>query len=225
MSSGTDTDMSGAVGPDATETVADRAEDHRAAQEGEEEEAAVPGSISNDELFDVLSNRRRRYTLHYLKQNGDEPVEMGDLSTKVAAWELGIEPEALAYDERKRVHTSLYQYHAPKLDDAGIVNYDSQRGTIELTRAGADLDLYLEAVAGREIPWSTYLLLLSVFGASLMGAVWLDVPPLTAIPDATWGLFVAVAFLASSAVFVYDNRYSMRLGGEGPPPEAGEDDD
>jgi hypothetical protein len=217
--------MSGAVGPDATGTVADRAEDHRAERAGEEEEAAGPGSISNDELFDVLSNQRRRYTLHYLKQNGDEPVEMGDLSTQVAAWELGIEPEALAYDERKRVHTSLYQYHAPKLDDAGIVEYDSQRGTVELTRAGADLDLYLEAVAGRDIPWSTYLLLLSGFGASLMGAVWLDVAPLTALSDATWGLFVAVAFLVSSAVFVYENRYSMRLGGEGPPPEAGEGDE
>lgn len=205
--------MSGSGGPDVPDTDGDGVE-----AEGSGGEAR--GEISNDELFEVLSNRRRRYALHYLKQQDDARAEMGDLSTQVAAWELATDPEALAYDERKRVHTSLYQYHAPKLDDAGVVEYDSQRGVVELTDAGADLDLYLEAVSGRDVPWATYYLLLSGFGMSLMGAVWLDVSPLTLVPDVTWGLFVAVAFLVSSAVFVYDNRFSMRLGGTGPPPGA-----
>ena len=89
------------------------------------------GGVSNEELFEVLSNRRRRYTLHYLKQRAGDPVEMGDLSTQVAAWETGTDPEALAYDERKRVHTSLYQHHAPKLDDAGIVDYNADAARIE----------------------------------------------------------------------------------------------
>ena len=211
MSSGTSSDASGVAGPDAPATETNRAEDDGGPDDGPEE-------ISNDDLFEVLSNRRRRYTLHYLKQRADEPVEMGDLSTQIAAWETDTPPEELAYDERKRVHTSLYQYHAPKLDDAGIVEYDSQRGVVELTEAGSDLDLYLEAVSGRDIPWATYHLLLSGFAVSLMGAVYLDVPPTTLAPDATWGLFVAVAFLVSSAVFVYDNRFSMRLGSAGPPP-------
>jgi hypothetical protein len=212
VNSGTKTDMSGSGGPDVSSLETDGVEgDERGGGDGE--------GISNDELFDVLSNRRRRYTLHYLKQNGDDPIEMGDLSTQVAAWELETSPEALGYDERKRVHTSLYQYHAPKLDDAGIVEYDSRRGELELTEAGSDLDLYLEAVSGQDIPWATYHLLLSGVAVSLMSAVYLDVHPLTLLPDVTWGLFVAVGFLASSVVFVYDNRYAMRLGGEGPPPE------
>jgi len=187
------------------------------------ERVSDPDGISNDDLFEVLSNRRRRYTLHYLKQHADEAVEMGDLSTQIAAWETDTPPEELAYDERKRVHTSLYQYHAPKLDDAGIVDYDSGRGVVELTDAGADLDLYLEAVSGREIPWATYHLLLGGFGVSLMSAVVLEVPPTGMVPEGTWGLVVAVAFLVSSAVFVYDNRVSMRLGSEGPPPEIEEE--
>jgi len=192
--------------------------------EGTDRKQSDDATLSTDVLYDVLTNRRRRYTIHYLKQRAGDPVEMGDLSTQVAAWETGTDPEALAYDERKRVHTSLYQHHAPKLDDAGIVDYDSQRGVIELTEAGSDLDLYLEAVSGRDIPWSTYHLLLSVFGVSLMGAVHLGVPPTTLVPEVTWGLFVAVAFLASSVVFAYDNHVSMRLGSDGPPPEVDEED-
>jgi DNA-binding transcriptional ArsR family regulator len=205
------------AGLDVPATETDRAEDDGGPGDDGPEE------ISNDELFDVLSNRRRRFTLHYLKQHEDEAVEMGDRSTRVAAWETDTPPEELAYDERKRVHTSLYQYHAPKLDEAGIVEYDSQRGVVELTEAGADLDLYLEAVAGREIPWATYHLLLGGFGVSLMSAVTLGIPPTGMVPEGTWGLFVAVAFLVSSAVFVYDNRVSMRLGSEGQPPEIDED--
>lgn len=211
MDSHADAGMSSADGPDVP-----RPEEDGGATEGSGGDSS--GEISNDVLFDVLSNRRRRYALHYLKQQEDARAEMGDLSTQVAAWEFDTEPEALAYDERKSVHASLYQYHAPKLDEAGVVDYDSRRGVVELTDAGADLDLYLEAVSGRDVPWATYYLLLSGVAVSLMSAVHLEVYPLTLVPDVTWGLFVAVAFLVSSAVFAYENRASMRLGNDGPPP-------
>jgi hypothetical protein len=167
----------------------------------------------------MLGNRRRRYALHCLKQQDDGVVEMGDLSTQVAAWERGIEPEEVSYDERKTVHTSLYQHHAPKLDESGLVEYDSRSGRVELTEAGADVDLYLEAVGGRDVPWSSYLLGLSTVGLLVTLATLIDAVP-ASVPPAAPGVAVGVAFLVSSAVFVYDNRRRMRLGCEGPPPEA-----
>jgi hypothetical protein len=174
--------------------------------------------LTEGDVFEVLSNERRRYAIHYLMQHPDEQVEMGDLSTQVAAWEAGIDPEAVTYDQRKSVHTSLYQYHAPKLADTGLVDYDSRGGVVELTEDGEDLDLYLEAVRGREIPWASYFVLLSAFGTALVGAAWLGVPGLAGLPAYAPAGFVVAAFLASSVVFAYDSRTAMRFGSTGPPP-------
>jgi hypothetical protein len=180
---------------------------------------ASAGGISDGDVFEVLSNQRRRYALHYLKQHADGPVEMGDLSTRVAAWEAGIDPVEVTYDQRKSVHTSLYQYHAPKLEETGLVEYDSRAGVVELTDAGADVDLYLEAVRGRELPWASYFVLLSLFSTALVSAAWLSVPPFGELPALAGGGFVAAAFLVSSLVFAYDSRTAMRVGSAGPPPE------
>jgi hypothetical protein len=186
------------------------------------------GSDGSTETVDIgtacemLGNKRRRYALHCLKQQDDGVAEMGELSTQVAAWERGIDPDRVSYDERKTVHTSLYQHHAPKLDDSGLVEYDSRSGVVELTEAGENVDLYLEAVGGRDVPWSSYLLGVAGVGllvtlTSFLGAVPGSVPP------AAPGVAVGVAFFVSTAVFVYDNRRRMRLGCEGPPPEADEE--
>jgi hypothetical protein len=167
----------------------------------------------------MLGNRRRRYALHCLKQQDDGVAEMGELSTRIAAWERGVEPEQVSYDERKTVHTSLYQHHAPKLDESGLVEYDSRSGVVELTEAGESVDIYLEAVRGRDVPWSSYLLGVSGVGLAVTLAAFLDALP-GAIPPAAPGVAVAAAFLVSAAVFVYDSRRRLRLGCEGPPPEA-----
>ncbi len=174
--------------------------------------------IDHDELFDLLSNRRRRFAIHYLKQRPGERVGMGELSRWVAAWEKGVEPEALDYDERKTVHNSLYQHHVPRLDDAALVDYDANRGTVRLTDAGRDVDLYLEAVTRGEVPWAAYFTLLSVLGIfAVLGAGTGFLPQVEM--GAVWGVGVAVGFLVSSLVFLYDMRTRMRLGCDGPPPE------
>jgi hypothetical protein len=168
----------------------------------------------------ILGNRRRRYALHCLKQQENGTIEMGDLSTQVAAWEIGIDPEQVSYDERKRVHTSLYQHHAPKLDEQGIVEYDARSGLLELTDAGEDVDLYLEAVQGRDVPWASYLLGVSAVGLLVTLAAYFGFIP-ASVPPTAPGIATGVGFFISSAVFVYDNRNRMRLGCEGPPPELG----
>jgi hypothetical protein len=185
---------------------------------GSRETPGTDDRITDADVFEVLSNRRRRYALHYLMQHPDDPVEMGDLSTQVAAWEEGIDPEAVTYDQRKSVHTSLYQYHAPKLDETGLIEYDSRGGVLELTDAGSDIDLYLEAVRGREIPWASYFVLLSVLSAAFVGAAALPIPPLAGVSTAACAGAVVAVFLVSSLVFAYDNRTAMRFGSAGPPP-------
>lgn len=98
------------------------------------------GAPTRDDLFEALDNRRRRYTLHYLQRHeGEEPVDVSEISTQVAAWELDAAPEQIGYSDRKNVHTALYQFHAPKLDSLGLIDYDERCGTAELTEPGERL--------------------------------------------------------------------------------------
>ena len=60
-------------------------------------------SLSNGEIFDLLSNHRRRYTIHYCKQI-ETPVSLSDLAEQVAAWELEKDISELSSSERKRVY-------------------------------------------------------------------------------------------------------------------------
>lgn len=177
-------------------------------------------SLSHDAFFEALSNRRRRYALHYLKQQDDDgAVDLTDLSTQITAWERGVEAESLSYADRKSVHTSLSQFHVPKLDELGFVRFDREQSSVELTDRAADVDVYFETVTEGQLAWGPYLLLLSsALSAAVLGAM-AGVPVLAGLSKESLLVFVAVTFLSSSAVFAYDTWTKMRVGANGPPPE------
>ena len=178
--------------------------------------------LSREDVFTVLAHRRRRYALHYLKDRG-EPAELGELAEQVAAWENEKEPTEVAYRERKRAYSALQQSHLPVMDDAGIVEFDKERGVIEPTPALARVDVYLDVVHHRDIPWSEYYLGLAAVGAALSAALWLGVWPVALVSPLQWLVFLAVTLSVSAVAHVYEQR-SQRLGGEGPPPEVVRDD-
>jgi len=113
---------------------------------GSAEEGDGGGTLSKDLVFTMLSNGRRRHVIHYLKQRG-ERVTIRELSRQVAAWENGIETDALDYKQRKRVYTSLHQTHLPKLDDLGVsvleqpLSADSLDAHARLRGRGVDIAL------------------------------------------------------------------------------------
>jgi hypothetical protein len=146
---------------------------------------------SQDELFDVLSNRRRRYA---------------------------VDVEQVSYDERKRVYTALQQSHLPMMDNAGVVEFDKNRGTVEATSALEDVEVYMDVVHGNEIPWSVYYLGLSGVAASLMAAVWAGAWPFSLFPDAAWGVAVVAMFAVSAVAHTYYAR-GQRIGETEAPPE------
>jgi len=189
--------------------------------EGVPDEVGGSGSVgedvTTDDVFELLSNHRRRYALHHLKHNGPT-AELGELAEQIAAWETGQPLPEVGSDERKRVYTSLQQFHLPKLDEQGIVEFDGRSGTVELTEAAEELDVYLEVVRGRDVPWSYYYLALVGVNAGLVAAAFAGVWPLTTVPDMTWGLFVVVTFAVSTLFHPYHTS-EMRLGSAGEPPE------
>ena len=173
----------------------------------------VQEPLTEDLIFDVLKNRRRRYTLHYLKQQ-ERPVELSELAEQVAAWENDKTVAALTANERKSVYTSLYQTHLPKLADAGIVQYNRDRGVVQLSENAAQLEGYLQPQ--QEFPWIKYYLGLTIASAALVLLDFAGIFPFSLIPDAFWGALIVAAF-AFSALAHYFQRRSPST--EGRPPE------
>ena len=172
--------------------------------------------LSRDLVFDVLKNRRRRHALHYLKQQ-EEPVELSELAEQVAAWENDSTVEGISAAERKRVYTALYQSHLPKLDDAGIVEYNQSRGIVELSEKAEELDIYLELVSRDDIPWSKYYLGLALLGVAIVSAAWLRLSPFAAFPDLFWAGIIVMAFSLSAVAHTYVTQKRRVGSGETPP--------
>ena len=174
------------------------------------------GSLSKGEIFEVLRNQRRRYVLQYLKQD-DRPVELGDLAQQVAAWEYETTLDEVTPEQRKRVYTTLQQTHLPKMDQAGILTFDSDSGVVEVTDRTRDVVIYLEIVPGYEFAWRELYLSLGAISCALVAALWGNVYPLTTLSDLSWATIIAVTFTVTAAAHIYHER-NMRLGhGEQPP--------
>jgi DNA-binding transcriptional ArsR family regulator len=101
--------------------------------------------LSLDELFDILRNARRRHVVELLDESGGE-AEFRDLTDAVARRETG---NPVSYDARKRVYVSLRQSHLPRLAEAGVVEYDRDRGTVRATPLFDTVVRPLEAVTER----------------------------------------------------------------------------
>jgi len=106
--------------------------------EGDELEPGLP----LDQVFETLKNRRRREVLHYLDGNEGE-ASLSDLAEHIAAIENDTTVKAISSTQRKRVYVGLYQCHLPKMDDMDIVDFDKNRGTVELARNAEQVKSYL----------------------------------------------------------------------------------
>ena len=149
--------------------------------------------LSRDLVFDILSSPRRRYMLYYLHRAG-EPVSIQELSAQIAAWENDVPVDELTSQQQKRVYVSLYQTHIPKLEEAGIAEYDQEEGTVRLTNRVEQMDEYLADTGRRAIPWELIYLGLAVISAALFLGVAFGVGPLTTLSLVTVGIAVSVAF-------------------------------
>lgn len=92
--------------------------------------APAPG-VTTDEVFELLSNERRRYVIHELVSAGGE-LPHSELVRRVAAGLNDCEPDELSDEERRRVHISLHQMHIPALTDAGVIERDEETDVVRI---------------------------------------------------------------------------------------------
>jgi len=111
---------------------------------------------SLDLIFGILKNGRRRRVIQYLR-DAEEEVTLSDLAEHIAAMENDTTPAQLTSSERKRVYVGLYQCHLPKMDDAGVVDYNQARGLVERTEQAQYYEQYLDrSSTGSSRRWYRY---------------------------------------------------------------------
>lgn len=175
---------------------------------------STAGKGDRDEVFDLLSNHRRRYTIHYCKSE-EEPVSLSDLAEQITAWEQDKEIAEITSAERKTVYTSLQQTHLPTLAEAEMVHYEN--GEIKLTERANELDVYLDVVPSDSVPWGIYYVGLSGFGFAVLAGLWVGLVPTDPIPTLGWAALILALIAISAVVHVYQSR-RYRLGEMETPP-------
>ncbi|KTG09412.1 hypothetical protein AUR64_16680 [Haloprofundus marisrubri] len=91
----------------------------------------------DDEMFAVLADRYRRFTLYALLQF--EQLSLEELADVVAGWTHSADWHAVTADEREKVWLVLHHTHVPKLEAAGYVTYDRDRDELSLETVPAAL--------------------------------------------------------------------------------------
>ena len=83
---------------------------------------------SLDTIFDILSHSYRRQILFFLSRTEDDLATVADLVTHISEHESG--DETSTQRTRSAVDVALHHNHLPKLEDAGIVEFDTRSETI-----------------------------------------------------------------------------------------------
>ncbi|UIP01325.1 hypothetical protein Hbl1158_15545 (plasmid) [Halobaculum sp. CBA1158] len=106
-------------------------------------EEREPEPLPLDVTFEILKNQRRRLVLSHLDAVDGETT-IGELAEHIAAIENDCTVQELGAQQRKRVYIGLYQCHLPKMDDASVVDFNRNRGRVELQAEADPLFEYLE---------------------------------------------------------------------------------
>lgn len=99
--------------------------------------------LAVDAVFDALADQHRRHVLSCLLEEG-RAIGLVDLAWAIAEHEADGPGTDIAAETVREIETSLYHVHVPKLEAAGVVEYDQDR---DLVRASTDADQVDRAVS------------------------------------------------------------------------------
>jgi len=85
---------------------------------------------AQDEVYDALANERRRTVLCVLMRES-VPIGLETIARKVTAQELPEGARAETTELLERIRVSLYHTHLPKLADLDLLEFDTERMTVE----------------------------------------------------------------------------------------------
>lgn len=87
-------------------------------------DAVAQTTVAEEEIHEALASGERRRIISILQDAGD-PLSLADIAIELAERE-GMDGEEL-WERAQQLRIDLYHWHIPKLKDAGVVEYDSER--------------------------------------------------------------------------------------------------
>ena len=87
-------------------------------------------NLSLDTIFDILSHSHRRHLLSYLSQTEDDLATVADLVFFISKQESETET-SIQRTQDDAVRVALQHNHLPKLDDVGVIEFDTRSETIQ----------------------------------------------------------------------------------------------
>ncbi|WP_226012183.1 DUF7344 domain-containing protein [Halomicrobium salinisoli] len=89
-------------------------------------------SISYDSVVDVCRDRHRRIVLAVLAGE-QRRLTVNDLTKAIAKHNHHVAVTEMATEDLSGLQLSLHHLHLPKMEAAGLVDYDQERGLVEPT--------------------------------------------------------------------------------------------
>ncbi|WP_440008132.1 DUF7344 domain-containing protein [Halomicrococcus sp. SG-WS-1] len=88
---------------------------------GRDEGEGSSGGTSFDELLEVVADQHRRFVLYYLQDTDGDVASFEELREHLLAHDL---------DDSERATIALHHRILPRLEDAGLVEYDARSDTV-----------------------------------------------------------------------------------------------
>lgn len=96
-------------------------------------------------VFKLLSHYRRRVAIQYLA------AQVGTTSVVDLADQIALLENKHTDNHHARIFVSLIHNHLPKLDEAGVVEYDQDQAVVKLSDQATDARSYLDLVADADM--------------------------------------------------------------------------
>lgn len=98
--------------------------------------------VTLSEIFDLLSEERRRYALYYLYEQ-DGPVPIEELVKVVAEWEENPHGQDEPWARFDEITLDLQHTHLPKTAKVDFVQYHQDKGIIQVQGTPPKFDAFV----------------------------------------------------------------------------------
>lgn len=90
----------------------------------------LPPRLAEDPFYRALASSRRRRLLYCLLETEERTVE--ELASVLSGWEATTAGTLYTAADRRAIRLQLLHNHLPQLEDAGLIEYDPDSGTVRL---------------------------------------------------------------------------------------------
>jgi hypothetical protein len=163
--------------------------------------------LSEEEIYDILSNSRRRAALQQLTGSGEGTMSLRELSVRLASEESNQSPPPQRL--RESVYSSLQQTHLPLLDELGVIRYDRATHTISLCDCAREVGRYMEETPYHGITWGELYRGLGIASLLVVLAALLEAPVVSGVDPILWTSGFLAAFAVAIGYQFWTNRWHI----------------